>query len=320
MATIYFDQRIWIDLLKAHKGIEPYKQKYGDVCRKVMIASDANNHKFPFSMWTLIETHKRTKLESRKELFQFIFRVSKFNTILPWVEILSPEIRNAILISVKKQPVNLEGVVFGEGIGHCFSSKEVLLPKEGAKPISEEKKKEIFSALRDPDRVADALSGEVLWEYIRAEDERDKEMTEKLEGLRKKYSHPDKRKQKDIADARFLFEVIENRFIREVLNQQLDAKEYIKQVFSSRENADNFLKQIPTAYVYHILEYARDSNKSRSIEKNDFADLGALAIAIPYCDVVVTEREWANILNKRGIGKLCNTRIIHDINELMQVL
>ncbi len=61
---------------------------------------------------------------------------------------------------------------------------------------------------------------------------------------------------------------------------------------------------------------ARDRNVSRPIEPNDLMDIGPLAIAIPYCDVVVTEREWSNILNDRMIGKLYNTKITHRIEDL----
>jgi hypothetical protein len=41
---------------------------------------------------------------------------------------------------------------------------------------------------------------------------------------------------------------------------------------------------------------------------------------VPYCDVVVTERQWARHINSSGLAKRYGTTVLHDLAELTNVL
>lgn len=110
------------------------------------------------------------------------------------------------------------------------------------------------------------------------------------------------------------------RFIQAIFDLNLDYKKFTKQIFQNEESANEFLKLIPTAYVFHILNEARNTNFNRPIEPNDLWDLGTLAIAILYCDVVVAEKQQANILNNQKRGELYGTIITHDLKNLSNIL
>ena len=49
-------------------------------------------------------------------------------------------------------------------------------------------------------------------------------------------------------------------------------------------------------------------------------DVLALSIAVPYCDIVVTERQWARHINQLGLAERYGTTVLHDLAELTEVI
>lgn len=321
MSIIYLDQWVYVTFLRTYKGRSPEYPKYAEICKGIIESSQNGINKFPFSFAHLEETLKRDELSSRKELFKFIFDLSRFYTIRTLASvIIELEVNNAIRKSLGGKPVDLSDNVFGNELGHCFGSKVEIKSVEPNKEIPEELKDKLYSACKDPELMADALCTYQMMD-AKQSFQRNNDLADKLEELRKKeYSHPDKTMRKNISDARFLIDFIRDDFIKAVLEFKLDFKKYTQHIFSSKESTTEFLRSIPTAYTFHVLNDARNLNTSRPIEPNDFWDLCTLATAVPYCDVVVTEREWSNILNQKRIGELYNTKIIHRIEDLSEFI
>lgn len=313
---------VWINLLKAaHK--KPDFLRYQEIYQKVVETSESGKHIYRLSMCHLNESMKRNNLDSRNDLLLFIFTTTKFNSIFPWVYILDLEVRNAILKILEKHETDLSKIVFGRGVDHCLGAKGKIISKS-SKPIPEEIYEKLYSALIDPVKMADALSKIGMEERISDGIKRDEELAKVLEELRKKeYAHKDKTKRQNIAHFNFIIHMLRDRFIIQsqilgLTNSQI--KSLIITYFTTREKLFDFLKLIPTLYVFFVLNHARNLNKSRPIDSHDIYDLGALSIAIPYCDVVVTERQWAQILNEKGLDKLYNTRIIYKLDDLNSIL
>ncbi|MBI2664606.1 hypothetical protein HYX10_04670 [Candidatus Woesearchaeota archaeon] len=318
---IYLDQWAYVNLLKTYKGQKPYYPNHKDVCQKVIETANSGKHTYPLSFCHLFETHKRRDTRSRTELFKFILDISKFNSIIPWTHIIDLEIRNAIIKTVGKTPVELSNAVFGRGIGHCFGAKEHFTSIKADKPVPKEILDKCLAAMKNSEMMANALGQTDSTDFVKRMIERDSDLAANLEKLRsEEYGHPDKEMRKKISEVRFLLNVIRDKFLREVLSFNLNAKALTKQVFGSKETSRAFLRSIPTAYVYYVLNSTRNLNKGRAIEPNDLYDFGALNIAVPYCDVVVTEREWAKILIQRNVDKFYNTRILHSLDELGNLL
>lgn len=322
MSIIYLDQWVYVTFLRTYKGLSPEYPKYAEICKGIIESSQKGINKFPFSIAHLEETLKRTKLSSRKELFKFIFDLSGFYTIRTLVPvIIELEVKNAILKSLGGKPVDLSDNVFGNELCHCFGSKVEIKSVEPNKEIPNEIKDKLYSTCKDPELMADALCADQMIDYVEQSFQRNNDLADKLEEARKKeYSHPDKNMRKNISDARFFIEFIRDEFIKTVLESNLDFEKYAQHIYSSKESATEFLRSIPTAYTFHVLNDARNLNTGRPIEPNDFWDLCTLATAVPYCDVVVTEREWSNILNQKKIGELYGTKIIHRIEDLSEFI
>jgi len=323
MSIIYLDQWIYVELLKTEKHLHSQYPRYAPIFTGLLETSRKKTNQFPFSVAHMYETMKRTELNSRRELFRLIFKLSQFCTIRPWYQVVGLEVRNAILKSLGFQPIDLSDFVFGDEFAHCFGSKAVVTSNEANKQVPQEIRDSVQSALKDPELVSDLLSRDQDLDWVGRMAAEDEDLARTIEDLRKpEYRHPDKIMRKNMNEVACITKIIEPRFTRMFcelksdLQLDLDLEEYRHKVFSSKESAQTFLKSVPTAYVFCILNDARDRNVSRPIEPNDLMDIGPLAIAIPYCDVVVTEREWSNILNERRVGELYNTKITHKVEDL----
>jgi len=53
-------------------------------------------------------------------------------------------------------------------------------------------------------------------------------------------------------------------------------------------------ENVPSIDVQLELITARDRNIGKDVDPNDFEDISFLSVAIPYCDIVVTENSWSD--------------------------
>jgi hypothetical protein len=49
-------------------------------------------------------------------------------------------------------------------------------------------------------------------------------------------------------------------------------------------------------------------------------DVDALSVAVPYCDVVVTERHATHVLQAAGLPPRLGTRVLATLDDLIEVL
>jgi len=318
---VYLDQNIWIELSRAHYG---RSENYKEACEVVIQASETEDVIFPLSIVHINETVKRANIESRKRLADFMIKISKGNAISPWTSLIKPEIRNYLRNRSGQPQIDLKKGVFGIGIPQMLGAKPQLIAKNAnAEQIPPDILKKLAKKVYSPDlihlsMVDENTSKEILKGMNNYSDD---DLVKDLEELRvNEYSHPDKIKRRDISYARFLMTMILEPLIREAMKMGLDVKELFPEEKTKRKDLENLLESIPTLHTYHILNDARNTNSSRAIKANDLYDLSALNIAIPYCDVVVTEREWTKIAQQKGLDVKNETIITHNINDLVSLL
>jgi hypothetical protein len=86
------------------------------------------------------------------------------------------------------------------------------------------------------------------------------------------------------------------------------------------EKLMDFWKSIPCLHVELELHTQRDREKSKKWEANDTLDIGSLSLAIPACDVVVTERFWVSLITRRGLDKAYNATVLSDLSGVVPIL
>jgi hypothetical protein len=67
-----------------------------------------------------------------------------------------------------------------------------------------------------------------------------------------------------------------------------------------------------------MTQYHRNPGKRWTV--NDIYDIDALAIAVPYCDVVFTDAEARGTLVRAGFESRMNTALPRTPNELVKIL
>ena len=72
--------------------------------------------------------------------------------------------------------------------------------------------------------------------------------------------------------------------------------------------------------IWINLHVISENELSRPIHRNDMHDIAFLAVAVPYCDVVVVEKYWAHILQTSGLDKKYGCLVINSVSDLPELL
>ena len=107
----------------------------------------------------------------------------------------------------------------------------------------------------------------------------------------------DKRRLGDIAHARGLYWELGPKLPELLAPAGLSVESFF---YKGKEWITSFLEAVPTLAVRTTLVTQTNRNGSRAWTRNDIYDIDGLEAAVPYCDVVVTERYAAEVMNRSG--------------------
>src|SRR3990172_4052179 len=82
----------------------------------------------------------------------------------------------------------------------------------------------------------------------------------------------------------------------------------------------DFFSRVPCLDIEIELVTERNENLSKAISPHDFVDVPFLNVAIPFCDVVVADKYWADIARRKKLDKKYDTVILNSLLELDQFL
>jgi hypothetical protein len=80
------------------------------------------------------------------------------------------------------------------------------------------------------------------------------------------------------------------------------------------------LIDLPSRAVTYELRRLRHQSRDTKWKPNDLEDIASLSVAIPYCDVVVTEKQWCHNARRAKLDRRFNTVILYDLKDLAAVL
>ena len=72
---------------------------------------------------------------------------------------------------------------------------------------------------------------------------------------------------------------------------------------------------VPTVNVWSKLSLYLTRCITRDITVNDLYDMGHLAVAVPYCDIVVADSEMAHLLTFRKLNDNYGTAVYSSIEK-----
>lgn len=80
------------------------------------------------------------------------------------------------------------------------------------------------------------------------------------------------------------------------------------------------LDAMPSFDVSVTLKTAIHKNPNHRWKNNHIHDINALAVTLPYCDLVLTDREMAAFVTRSQLDQRLGTMILHDLRDLVGIL
>ncbi len=314
---VYLDQKIWGQL---HDGRHNPDSSHADAYETVHQAVDDGDAICPYSIARFFETDTVQNTTFKRELYELMIDLSTNFCIRNYFEAVSAEITSYIFRHVDLLPeIDPADQVLGRGLIDPAGTPRITLAGE---PIEEEWK--LHKVLRSEEVTRQIIQSDEYLSYTpeRDEDERS-EYVETLEAKREEYediADTDEERRRQLIIESFRNEVLPGLVLTA---QQFPIDMDIWSIIT-RDTALNgfhdFFMQFPTYYTHLDLIIGRDFHRDRDIEANDLNDVMALAVAIPYTDIVVTEQFFAGVAHHQNLPNRFDTTIRTDLQDLADLL
>ncbi|ERJ06628.1 hypothetical protein HLRTI_001334 [Halorhabdus tiamatea SARL4B] len=329
--VVFLDQRDWVDLAKERKGtLEPHKSDLEDVLEFVISTADTGDVVYPIDLTRFRETAYHSRPEHRDSFFDFLFDVSNGYTIAPY-DIVRKEEITWRLDRVRGNAGYMTGRVVNQGLPHLFGGQNYqIVPTDGEKDPSDIpdrilqeiydsiESRDVFDLAKDPDHgLIDMLADQEGWEAMA------QELNETRHAHEEKYNDNENRRRREKIRS-FMSDTIPEYFIRG-FESGLSIQElgvFLGDYWSGApdvDDAETFLQSFPAEYSFTELVYQRDIQGS-DWESNDIADIESLSVAIPYCDVVTADNQFADLAHRSNLDEIYHADIITDLHELPGVV
>lgn len=284
---VYLDQNAWIELSRFLEGKKSScDKKLFDI---VIQASNSGTAFFPISLIHLSEIMNTAKAEWRKELLSLMLEVSHYYTFMPyWDKLRDLEIKNLVSKELGKPLIDVRSYLVEKGFSNLMGATPTVKSEKISPKILKEINQKLLAALNNP---------EIFLEYTQKiysnHKNEDKKAIQEFEEIRKELSQ-----FKNYQDRRKIF--LWRNIIATILPKlytslvEMNAPLSLSKKIFGDYDADEFLSKLPTALCEFTLLFQRDEQPSRPIQVNDFYDIWHLTLAIPYCDIVVTEKDVGN--------------------------
>jgi hypothetical protein len=119
----------------------------------------------------------------------------------------------------------------------------------------------------------------------------------------------------DLVSARELMIEFQNILPRALAERGLA----LSDVASDVNVARRFVRAMPSTEVSITLKAAWHRNRDKQWSANDIYDIDAMALAVPYCDIVVTEKACHHVLEASRLGHRMHTALLRSLEDLPAV-
>jgi hypothetical protein len=335
MIVVYLDLNHWIGLAQASIG-HVKGSSFRDALEACRVARSSGTALFVLSGTIYGEMLKIKDPTQRRILAEIMEELTDFSTLVSRVVVMECEI-SAMLDPIANLPSPLSQVpLVGGGVRHAFGLNSGIIIEgpsgdetEGAREIIGTQKFEEFmaqiilkierSVLRGP---SDHQETEDLRMYgwnpegVKqvAEDRASQER-----GLTVRLDREPRLRRgslRDVIAERELEIEFQNIFPRALKERGL----VFTEVLSDQQSVRAFVRAMPSTEVSIELKTAWHRNGTKSWTANDIYDIDAMALAAPYCDVMVTEKACHHILSLAGFGERMHTALLHNLTDLPRTL
>lgn len=319
MKYIYLDQNRWIELSRGwhekNKEIYPFVEE---------LKLKVNNKEiiFVISLMHIKETLKQGNRVRGKKLLDFMIYLSEGNYICPFSrDIVSLEIKNIFYKRLGRPLINIKKYIFGKRFDKIISFwGGKIISKEGTE-IPEEVKNKMELELMSLENFYKIFASDKSFDSARKSGLENIRFVKVLEKVRIK-------ERTQFKDSRYQAKVILARHLVKELSPEIALWgcvmklpiSFLKKDLGSQEKVIKLFQELPSEYTYFSLTDKRDRDLSKKIEPNDLYDIMALSVAVPYCDIVWTEKRFGTMARALKMDKICKTKIPKNLDEFKSLI
>lgn len=311
---IYLDTKDWIFLARVENGLET-DSELTEILQKIKKLSESGEAVFPISFSHLEDIMIRNDDESRNKLIDFIMSISKGHVLQPYIFRMQEEVINAACHRLGypsvydiKSKILSKGLPFILSTGYEITAKNV--PEELIKKMKEEAEK--------PETMSKFLKDGEFSEYFREDRKIIDDAAQNMEKIRKEKMKIDKEKRFNESIAHYIYDIIAPHLAKFLIGATKEQKDQI--IPKDKKSMEKFLEDMPATNVSFRLTYGRDEWYERKVQPNDIADINHLAGAIPYCDIVVTEKAFGSLSQQLGLDKKYGCTVLRSLKELNKII
>lgn len=301
---VYLEQKDWIGLARALHG------KDADVTAKLLLqrANQAVNRgraRFPISRVHLLEAMKMGDNERRKRLIQAFLYFSRGWVVKPAESVIAEELASW----GRGEPARLASVV-RRGLLAAMGDYEAASRRLGVSAAEIELEDQLgdapsawYFALARPEFASSAAQVHAIAQRH----------VETVESVRREWSELSSLERLAVY-AKGVLDDIQVTLTPVPTEVQVAIDKLL-----ALDPADLVaaVRELPTLDVMVRLGEAKARDRSHPTTPNDLWDLAFLALAIPYFQVVVTEKFWAHLATSLGLNTQYSCRVLAKLPDLI---
>lgn len=336
--VVYLDLNHWISLAKAAVG-----HAQGDAFKECLAtyqsAVDSGRATFVIAAAHYSEILKVGSTRQRRDLADVMESLTRFRTLVSRVTVMKLELAAALDFVLRLTPRDPEIDLIGHGVCHAFGQSNGgfrIRDRETGNDATPQFRQK-YGPEKFDEYMADALlelersvlrgpQGETELQKLQtlgyapqqalqvAEDRADEEGAQclRLDG-----AGPWRRERlPDVVSAREL--LIEFQTMAPTAFQERGVG--LEDILTSPEAGVTFMRSMPSTDVSMALKTTWHRNREKPWSANDIYDIDAMALAVPYCDIVVTEKACHHALVSRAMDVRMNTVLLRDLPSLASTL
>ena len=304
MVSVYLDTNKWIDLARAHQG-NPASKNHVHVLDYLIDKAQLRHIRLPLTLIHCYEMIKRGDPESRGRLWRFAVSLSQCTAMLNKQCIQANLIEEAAwrvfevpFARLPCDPFTNSGL-FGLPFDSRFPLTDALLgTPDGWErfwlKLPESTRDQLFSGLGDMERS----------------------FVERRNLLKLSWRDTDGSTRRRAYVGKIILDL--QQLYVSALDRIGKSKADIESL--TMENRIRLVTDVPPFDVEVALGTEHQQQWDKPEQPNDVRDISHLCMAVPYCDVVVTERYWIDKLTRANLATKYNTRVLHDVCDLPAVL
>ena len=334
VSVVYLDLNHWIYLAQASVGHSQGRSFVGplEACRAARASGSAV---FVLSGTHYIEMLKIKDPVQRRVIADIMEELTDFAALVSRVVVMELEL-SAMLDRFAKEPSPLPAIpLIGRGVRHTAGRQSGL---------------KIVGPLGDEtERVRERIGANVFDDFVARADLRLERAVlrgptdHEVQSLRALGWHPDAVMQvgerraaeeraqalrldgggpwrrgrlRDVVSVRELMIEFQDILPRALAERRLE----LSSVISNQQTARAFVRSMPSTEVSIELKTAWHRNRDKHWTANDIYDIDAMSLAVPYCDIVVTEKACHHALTAAGLGKRMHTVLLRRLDDLPKTL